>query len=197
MSNWRYANHVPSQGWRGAMTIPRVLTLHEAEGRTLILQQPVAELDRYFAAESGTLPEMLLIPGERQDIKCKDSALELRIALADNEAEEFGLIIHHTATEYTELVYSVVDGTLTLRRDQSGETGFSDIFPDPQSTGEMGILKNLRILLDACSVEVFANDGLTAITSLVFPGGICSGLASMLRAAVYGCGMGACLSWNK
>ncbi|MEK4513991.1 GH32 C-terminal domain-containing protein [Paenibacillus sp. FSL H8-0122] len=93
------------------------------------------------------------------------------------EAEEFGLIIHHTATEYTELIYSAAEDTLTLHRDQSGETGFSDIFPDLQSTGGIGSLKSLRILLDACSVEVFANDGLAAITSLVFPGGICSGLS--------------------
>ncbi|WP_339251048.1 glycoside hydrolase family 32 protein [Paenibacillus sp. FSL P2-0136] len=178
MSNWRYANQVPSQGWRGAMTIPRVLTLHDAaDGRMMIRQQPVAELDRYFAAESAALPEMLLIPGERQDIKCKDSALELRLTLTDNEAEEFGLIIHHTATEYTELIYSAAEDTLTLHRDQSGETGFSEIFPDLQSTGGIGSLKSLRILLDACSVEVFANDGLAAITSLVFPGGICSGLS--------------------
>ncbi|MEK3682790.1 glycoside hydrolase family 32 protein [Paenibacillus sp. FSL R10-2736] len=106
-----YANHNPSQGWCGAMTIPRVLTLH------------------------------------------------------------------HTDTEHTELIYSSAEGTLTLRRDESGETGFSEIFPDLQSTGGIGSLKNLRILLDACSVEVFANDGLSAITSLVFPGGTCSGLA--------------------
>ncbi|MEK3697182.1 glycoside hydrolase family 32 protein [Paenibacillus sp. FSL R10-2199] len=69
---------------------------------------------------------------------------------------------------HTELIYSAAEGTLTLRRD-SGKTGFSEIFPDLQSTGGIGSLKNLRILLDACSVEVFANDGLSAITSLVFP----------------------------
>ncbi|WP_405117150.1 GH32 C-terminal domain-containing protein [Paenibacillus sp. FSL K6-1217] len=85
-------------------------------------------------------------------------------------------MIHHTATEYTELIYSAAEDTLTLHRDQSGETGFSEIFPDLQSTGGIGSLKNLRILLDACSVEVFANNGLSAITSLVFPGAICSGL---------------------
>jgi sucrose-6-phosphate hydrolase SacC (GH32 family) len=122
------------------------------------------------------MPDMLLTPGERQYVSSKDSAMELQLELADNEAEEFGLIIHHTDTEHTELIYSSAEGTLTLRRDQSGETGFSEIFSDLQSTGGIGSLKNLRILLDACSVEVFANDGLSAITSLVFPGGTCSGL---------------------
>ncbi|AIQ60803.1 glycoside hydrolase family 32 protein [Paenibacillus borealis] len=175
MNNWRYANHIPSQGWRGAMTVPRVLTLHAAEGRTLIRQQPVAELDRYFA-ETAALPDMLLTPGEHRYLSSKASAMELRLELENNEAEQFGLIIHHTDTEHTELIYSAAEGILALRRDQSGETGFSEIFPDLQSTGRMGSLKNLRILLDACSVEVFANDGLSAITSLVFPGDACTGL---------------------
>ncbi|KHL93213.1 hypothetical protein QW71_24935 [Paenibacillus sp. IHB B 3415] len=38
------------------------------------------------------MPDMLLTPGERQNVSSKDSALELRLELANNEAEELNLI---------------------------------------------------------------------------------------------------------
>lgn len=177
MNNWRYANQIPSRGWRGTMTIPRELTLYEAEGRTLVRQQPVAELDRYFAAESAALPELLLEPGKRRRIDSGNTAaLKLELKLEQSDADEFGLILHHTADEYTELVYTAAEGTLTLRRDHSGETGFAEMFSAPQCTEGIGSLRSLTILADACSVEVFANDGEASITSLVFPAEVCSGL---------------------
>ena len=44
MSNWRYAQVVPTYTWRSAMTIPRVLTLHKTADGTLLRQTPVPDL---------------------------------------------------------------------------------------------------------------------------------------------------------
>ncbi|MHA6529903.1 glycoside hydrolase family 32 protein [Paenibacillus sp. BAC0078] len=176
MSNWRYARETPTPGWRGAMTIPRSLMLREEEGKIRIRQQPVGELVRYLN-EKVTLPDPLLKQGNSYDVKVDASVIELNISLERCEAKEFGLIINHTDAEKTVIAYSSDEDALSLHRDQSGETGFSDLFINLQISEKIGTLRNLRVLLDSCSVEVFANDGMTAITSLVFPAEFCQSLS--------------------
>ena len=46
MSNWKYANQTPTVNWRGAMTIPRVLTLRQAADGVRLVQHPVSELQQ-------------------------------------------------------------------------------------------------------------------------------------------------------
>ncbi|WP_347549109.1 hypothetical protein ABFG93_16520 [Pseudalkalibacillus hwajinpoensis] len=44
MSNWRYANETPTEGWRSAMTIPRELSLKSTSTGLQLIQTPVKEL---------------------------------------------------------------------------------------------------------------------------------------------------------
>ncbi|BCG57003.1 glycoside hydrolase family 32 protein [Paenibacillus sp. URB8-2] len=168
MNNWRYANQIPSSGWRGSMTIPRALSLRTSEGHALLHQHPVKELDLQFT-ESVALPDLLLSAGKEFEFKAEADCADLTIHLERLEGKEFGIIIHHTGTDRTVISYSADERTLSLRREQSGDTGFSTMFPLPQTTEELGQLKDIRVLIDASSVEIFANDGLASITSLIFP----------------------------
>lgn len=66
--------------------------------------------------------------------------------------------------------YEAADGMLRLDRRESGHVGFHEAFPSVESVAvplQDGRLR-LRIYLDRCSVEVFAQDGLATITDLVF-----------------------------
>jgi sucrose-6-phosphate hydrolase SacC (GH32 family) len=57
-------------------------------------------------------------------------------------------------------------------RRHSGNVGFHPAFAGvhrgPLQPDESGAIR-LRVLVDACSVEVFGNDGETVLTELVFP----------------------------
>ncbi|MGB4846778.1 MAG: glycoside hydrolase family 32 protein, partial [Saprospiraceae bacterium] len=44
MSNWQYAQVVPTDPWRSAMTIPRELDLKDVDGKLYLISNPVAEL---------------------------------------------------------------------------------------------------------------------------------------------------------
>ena len=44
MSNWLYAQQVPTGTWRSAMTLPRVLTLQVIEGAYSLRSSPVKAL---------------------------------------------------------------------------------------------------------------------------------------------------------
>src|SRR6185503_7254763 len=46
MSNWRYANDVPTSPWRSAMSVPRELRLRKTADGARLFQQPVRELKK-------------------------------------------------------------------------------------------------------------------------------------------------------
>src|SRR5690606_11692063 len=48
MSNWQYANVVPTETWRSTSTIARELKLTNLDGTYRIVSEPVAELDSYM-----------------------------------------------------------------------------------------------------------------------------------------------------
>jgi len=67
MNNWDYANQVPTEGWRGQMTLPRVMSLTLASGQLRLTSNLAAEvkslfLDNYLSesnhqiAANGVLP---------------------------------------------------------------------------------------------------------------------------------------------
>ena len=46
MSNWMYANQTPTEGYRGAMTIARELTLETIDGKVTLVQRPAREMEQ-------------------------------------------------------------------------------------------------------------------------------------------------------
>jgi fructan beta-fructosidase len=56
---------------------------------------------------------------------------------------------------------------LLVDRTKAGDNSFSESFPAVQEAYVK--LENLQIIIDTSSIEVFANDGKVAFTSLIFP----------------------------
>eukprot|EP01037_Dinobryon_pediforme_P007080 gene7080-7144_t len=115
MSNWQYANQVPTQKWRNAMTIPRELALKQVKREILIAAKPVDEL----------------------------------IVGYDNATKRY----------YAD-------------RSQSGKTDFNQVFAGrsfaPRLTEKES--SNLELVVDASSFELFADNGLSVMTGVFFPG---------------------------
>ena len=60
--------------------------------------------------------------------------------------------------------------TLSFDRRKSGNVSFSDQFPAVSVAPVVGSkLNELRLYVDNCSVEAFANGGRSVMTNLVFP----------------------------
>ncbi|MCM3630475.1 glycoside hydrolase family 32 protein [Paenibacillus glycanilyticus] len=175
MSNWRYANHVPSNGFRGSMTAARTLGLKRREnGDVVIVQHPVQELENYFSNERIAVKDVVLADGRKEVIECSLEAFELRLEAEPLEAKEFGLIIHHNEEQYTTIQYSTDERVITLLREHAGPHDFSDMFAKPQQMKlEPSDSLNLRILVDAASIELLLADGTAAMTSLIFPDQTC------------------------
>ncbi|MBQ0073220.1 MAG: DUF4980 domain-containing protein [Prevotella sp.] len=140
MSNWQYANNVPTMQYRSANSIAREPYIYYGADKKLYLG-------------SRPSPEYT-DKGLDKTVKVKGSCT---VTLSNEEGEEFNVIYDQKAM------------TLTVDRAKSGETAFSQDFAVHAVAPVHNKLTSLRFFIDKSSVEVFGNDGEVVMTSLVFP----------------------------
>jgi fructan beta-fructosidase len=169
MSNWQYANEVPTSPWRGMMTVPRVLSLTAAPEGLHLRQEPIAEL-RSLRGARWTFPSRQL-EGSFVPSGLEGDALEIQADFSPGTARGFGLKVRKGRSEETVVGYDVGKAELFVDRRRSGDIGFSPAFPGRHAgpLAPEGNRIRLRILVDRSSVEVFGNDGRTVITDRIFP----------------------------
>jgi fructan beta-fructosidase len=171
MSNWKYANQVPTETWRSAMTLPRSLSLSSTKEGIRLVQTPVHEISVLRNPVTSIQRTIMLVPGENilKDIKSK--TFELKAKFMMKEASVFGLKVHQSKDEETIIGFDSRQSILYVDRRKSGDHSFHDAFSCVQ---KMDVIKgnqlSLHIFVDTSSVEVFVNDGRYVLTSLIFPG---------------------------
>ncbi len=172
MSNWQYAQQVPTSSWRSAMTVPRVLHLEEEEGSYFLHALPVPSLSglRRSELELDTLyTGRQRIEGEFSPSQCE---VDLSVNLAASTATVFGITLSNEVGNRLVLTLDRGSNELTVDRTQSGPKGFSEVFFEGPHTAPLDLQKeslDLRILLDVASVEVFADMGKLNVTEIFFP----------------------------
>ncbi len=160
MNNWQYAQQTPTSPWRGAMSIPRELSLRRTADGFCLVQQPIPELKtlrtRNFSLEN------LQLKNETRALPIDGQQLEILLEFTLETAQEFGFRYGETTIGYDATTQEVF-----IERPQPDLEGFagrhSIVVPL-----EFGNLQ-LQIFIDSCSVEVFVQDGLFVLTDLIFP----------------------------
>jgi sucrose-6-phosphate hydrolase SacC (GH32 family) len=170
MSNWEYANDVPTSPWRSAMSLPRALTLRRVEGELRLVQTPVKELEKL----RGQRMRFTSRGNEATGSVWRHAApetYELEAEFRPTEDAVFSLRLRQGADEETVLHVDVPGQRLTLDRTRSGQVAFHNRFPGRYEAPlrlVRGRLK-LRVFVDTSSAEVFVNEGETVLTSLILP----------------------------
>ena len=149
MSNWQYANQVPTKQFRSANSIPRDLGLFKDGEETYVSVVPSKE--------------MLALRGS----KIKKPSPNCEIIVDVKGAME--LTLSNSKGEQVVMTYDAQQQTFAMDRTKSGDASFSDAFAVMTTAPTHGALKQLRIFIDHCSIEAFASDGKMAMTNLVFP----------------------------
>lgn len=155
MSNWLYANVVPTKAWRSAMTIPRELSLFDVDGTLLLKSAPAKELEKLRATPYKVNQESSALPSE---------AFEL---IAEVNSDSFSITFSNELDE--NLVISKENGLVSIDRRNAGKSTFHRDFAAIHSAPMSWEAKEIRIFLDASSVELFVNNGELAMTSILFP----------------------------
>lgn len=180
MSNWQYANEVPTSPWRSVMSFPRELDLVKAGDSWRLRQVPVRELNAHHGRarkfNGGSLTETNEWI-EARGITSEPS--ELVIEFEPRTKGKQGIILFDAPTEGVIIGIDHARHVVYVDRRQSGNSNFHPAFKC-LLTAPLRALNDrvkLRILIDACSVEVFADDGERVITSLNFPSPEARGVA--------------------
>jgi sucrose-6-phosphate hydrolase SacC (GH32 family) len=200
MSNWDYAARLPSLPGRGEMSVVRSISLRQApsyprltssQEPLSLIQHPVLQVPAHKAdtAWFGNAP---FLPVDEANAhltaaKLSGSAYLLRLMLEPGDAAECGIRLRRStinanaaASEETVVGIDLTTGRIFVDRSHSGLTDFG-----PDFTGRVSVpLRHpqasqipFEIVVDHNSIEVFAEDGETVFSSLIFPSANSRGLA--------------------
>jgi fructan beta-fructosidase len=172
MSNWAYAQNVPTERWRSAMTIPRELRLVRTEHGLEVRSLPIAELQalrthRYSLSKMNIKGDTDLVGVSHPNA----GLLDLNLDLDTRKARVVSVYFRNSLQEQTVFRINRQEHRYELDRSRSGETGFSREFSKLQTApiARTSTKVALRILVDRSSLEIFVNDGETVLTATEFP----------------------------
>ena len=149
MSNWQYANQVPTKQFRSANSIARDLGLFKDGEETYVSVTPSKE--------------MLAVRGAK--IKKPSATCEIIVDVKGT----MELTLSNAKGEQVVMNYDAQKQTFAMDRTKSGDSSFSEAFAATTVAPTHGNLKQLRIFVDNSSIEAFDADGKMAMTNLVFP----------------------------
>lgn len=156
MSNWLYAQQVPTEIWRSAMTVPRVLELKQTGGDYTLFSKPIQELNNLRVNSKK-------VPSNRIALLSDVSEIEMELAETD-----FEMVFSNNNNE--KVVLKKENNQIMFDRSKSGITNFNtDFIKVHKAPLQNIILKNVKVYIDRSSMEIIFNDGELNMTELVFP----------------------------
>ena len=165
MSNWQYAQNVPTKVWRSAMTLPRELSIYPIEKGFRIRTKPAGELN---ALRDGK-PAIKILSEKIYPITTNELELSFDLLKADQEA--VGIQLSNQKGERFVVGYDPVKKRFWADRTGLKDTSFSKQFSSMHyapRTSNSEILK-MHLYIDRSSIELFADDGEVVMTDIFFP----------------------------
>jgi fructan beta-fructosidase len=150
MSNWQYAQQVPTKQYRSGNGIPRDLGYFEYKDTGYVSVKPSPEVFAAFSKKA----QASLSPACRVDVQLHSNTT---ITLSNGKGER------------VVMTYNAAKETFSMDRTKSGNVSFSTDFPAVTVAPTRGRIKTLQLFIDKSSIEAFDADGKMAMTNLVFP----------------------------
>jgi fructan beta-fructosidase len=157
MSNWLYGQRAPTDPWRSANTLPRDLQLAQVGDSIYVTSTPVWELDelevrREQMTHPAVLPELA------------------KIHFRANQGGTLNLVLSNAVGDSVIVGYDAASKRYFINRTHAGVSlgpDFDRIYQAPRVANTAMI--DMTVYVDASSIELFADGGLTVMTALVFP----------------------------
>lgn len=170
VNNWFYANDIPTAPWKGAMSLPRTLSVKKINGEWILIQQPLELLNKQrkllYTNRNVIFTHQwkLKAPAQQQ--------YELDIDLRVNKGEKGGVRIAAGHEHALEIGVDAEKQLLYLDRSKTAGQSFNKNFQErnyfeiPYSIA--GAIE-LKIFVDHSIVEVFVDGGKRVFTAQFFP----------------------------
>ena len=171
MSNWQYANNVPTRQYRSANTIARDLTIYREGGELYLKSTPSKEIKK-ARGEKVSVPSFKVAGHHEVASLLKDNkgAYEIEMVIQNAGASKISFCLLNEKGEKVSMYYDVPRKQFVMDRSKSGKVDFSSDFPAvtvAPATADKEM--TLRLFVDRSSVEAFGEDGKFVMTNLVFP----------------------------
>ncbi|MES2328113.1 MAG: glycoside hydrolase family 32 protein [Bacteroidota bacterium] len=162
MSNWQYAQAVPTEKWRSAMTVPRELSLAKVNGQYYLRSLPVKELE--VLGEKTTKEKIINSFNYKFEgpAKLEFNSITMEnfsISLSNDKGEKWIAGYDKSINSY------FIDRTASGKKDF--EKGFASRIVSKRISTNTGM--NIVLVIDNASAELFADNGLNTMTSIFFP----------------------------
>ncbi|MGN6196756.1 MAG: glycoside hydrolase family 32 protein [Ginsengibacter sp.] len=171
MSNWLYANEVPTVKWRNAMTIPRELSLTKSGQEMYVVSEPISEL-KLLARKAVAKTNVTV--SETTDLSAlirQPVSLPCRIDVSMAQLTNFSIILSGKLNRKLVVGYDKGSNQYYIDRTMAGRSDFNKEFAEkyfaPRIAQNSGM--RLSIIVDESSIELFADGGLSVMTSVFFP----------------------------
>ncbi len=171
MSNWQYANNVPTRQYRSANTLARDLTLYR-EGQELYLKSTPSSEVKKARGKKVSIPSFRV--SEKHEIvnlfEDNQGAYEVEILIQNAGASKIAFCLLNDKGEKVSMYYDLNRKQFVMDRSESGTVDFSKDFP-AVTVAPANVDKELtlRLFVDRSSIEAFGEDGKFVMTNLVFP----------------------------
>lgn len=171
MSNWDYANNVPTTQFRSANSIPRELELYSQNDELYLSSTPVKEIDAIrgeVAKKKSFKVDHSYNMGEL--FKAPQGAYEIELNIKNRGADVLGLQLFNSKGEEVDIYYNLPEKKFMMDRTKSGIVGFGKDFAAVTAAPiEKQDTYTLRLYVDKASIEAFDGEGKFVMTNLVFP----------------------------
>lgn len=180
MSNWLYAQDIPTSTWRGQMTIPRELGIKTVNGNVHVVQQPIANLSSIadtskvwkLASPVDVRSSLTYDLTGEASIESSLLSLEYVFDIQNAKSGKIDFRFGNSHNEFLSFAYLPQNRTYELDRRNSGKISFSSRFAAEKLTVDrIDNSNNItgRIILDVASIEIFADGGLDTFSAIFFP----------------------------
>lgn len=172
MSNWDYANQVPTLNFKSANTLPRELSLTHNGKHLVVSNSPVKEiLDLRY--ESKKIPDIHIDKIYTIDklLDKNDGAYELEMTIHPGGVNNFSIKLENRMKEELKYSFDFLKEELLIDRSKSGLTDFNNKFASEVIKAPL-VKKNtykIRLFIDNASSELFINDGELTSTNIILP----------------------------
>ena len=165
MSNWQYAQQVPTKTWRSAMTLPRSLSLQKTTAGWRLFSNPIEATQQLRNKEEP----INLLNVQEPAISLNELIVSFDVSKENKEDPKIELV--NQLGEKLVMGYNRLTEELYVDRTLAGKNDFSKVFSGKHTAKR--IIKNklltMHIFIDQASVEMFADKGSVVITDLFFP----------------------------
>lgn len=170
MSNWDYANDVPTKNFRSAFTIPRELAIVDNGYHLVLSSFPVNEIN---SLKGQIFERQNLVVGngttETESLGNVNGSYEIEMTIKPENNAVFGFSLNNTKNDTLKFNFDNSTGFASINRKKSGLTDFNDRFAMGMNAPLMKKdAYRIRLLVDKASTELFINEGETTMTTIYF-----------------------------